>query len=293
MNDAPSFTGVGTGTVLTPVGAGESQDIGRSVTVQADGKIVVAGYGTGNGTGTDIAVVRYNTDGSLDTSFGTGGKILTPVGTGTSSDAGYSVTVQADGKIVVAGYGDGSGGTDFAVVRYNADGSLDTTTTFGAGGKILTPVGTGTSPTQLTLARASRSRLTARSSSRAKLSAAVPAPTSRWCATTRTAASTPPSARAARSSPRSATARRPTPATASRSRRTVRSSSRATVPAGPAKTSRWCATMPMAASTPASARAARSSLRSAPGRRQTSATASKFRRTERSSWRRLQFRRRD
>ncbi|KQT13097.1 hypothetical protein ASG40_19865 [Methylobacterium sp. Leaf399] len=139
VNNAPSFSGTGTGKVLTPVGAGTSGDIGRSVTVQADGKIVVAGQGAGSGSDSDFAVVRYNADGSLDTGFGAGGKVLTPVGT--SVDVGYSVTVQADGKIVVAGYGNGSGaGTDFAVVRYNADGSLDTG--FGAGGKVLTPVGT-------------------------------------------------------------------------------------------------------------------------------------------------------
>ena len=73
--------------------------------------------------------MRYNADGSLDTSFGPNGtgKVITPVGAGTSGDIGQSVTIQADGKIVVAGYGSGSGGIDFAVVRYNADGSLDTT----------------------------------------------------------------------------------------------------------------------------------------------------------------------
>ena len=137
-----TFGTAGTGKILTPVGS-VSNDQGNSVTLQADGKIIVAGSGAGSGTGTDFALVRYNTDGTLDTGFGTGGKILTPVGTGTSNDIGQSVTVQADGKIVVAGQGSGSGGTDFAVVRYNANGSLDTT--FGTGGKILTPVGADTS----------------------------------------------------------------------------------------------------------------------------------------------------
>ncbi|MBD8904892.1 hypothetical protein MBTS_22085, partial [Methylobacterium bullatum] len=113
------------GKILTPISMGPSADYAYSVTVQADGKIVVAGQGFSAGTSNDFAVVRYNADGSLDTGFGTGGKILTSVGTG--SDTGQSVTVQADGKIVVAGYGQGSGtGYDFAVVRYNADGSLDT-----------------------------------------------------------------------------------------------------------------------------------------------------------------------
>ncbi|WP_200930147.1 cadherin-like domain-containing protein, partial [Methylobacterium sp. Leaf86] len=49
VNDAPSFIGAGTGVVLTPVGADGSSDVGQSVTVQADGKILVAGYGDGTG----------------------------------------------------------------------------------------------------------------------------------------------------------------------------------------------------------------------------------------------------
>ena len=58
--------------------------------IQADGKIIVAAYGEGSGTGNDFTVVRYNTDGSLDTTFGPDGtgKILTPVGAGTSTDGG-------------------------------------------------------------------------------------------------------------------------------------------------------------------------------------------------------------
>jgi uncharacterized delta-60 repeat protein len=141
VNDAPSFNGPGTGKVLTPVGAGTSLDRGYSVFVQADGKIVVAGQGIGADNTSDFAVVRYNRDGSLDTTFGTGGKILTPVGSVQSSDIGRSVFVQADGMIVVAGQGTGpDASNDFAVVRYDRDGNLDAT--FGTGGKILTPVGT-------------------------------------------------------------------------------------------------------------------------------------------------------
>ncbi|MBD8905055.1 hypothetical protein MBTS_22995, partial [Methylobacterium bullatum] len=112
-----------------PVGTGTASDFAYSVTVQADGKILVAGEGNGSG-GTDFTLVRYNADGSLDTGFGPDGtgKILTPVSDRTAEDVAKSITVQADGKIVVAGYGIGSGtGYDVAVVRYNADGSLDTT----------------------------------------------------------------------------------------------------------------------------------------------------------------------
>ena len=90
--------------------------------------------GTSDSGGSDnFAVVRYNTDGSLDTSFGADGtgKLVTDIGSRTN-DQGRSVTVQTDGKIVVAGDSDSGGSlNDFAVVRYNADGTLDTR--FGAG----------------------------------------------------------------------------------------------------------------------------------------------------------------
>jgi uncharacterized delta-60 repeat protein len=124
----------GSGKVITPVG--NSYDYAYSVALQPDGKIVVAGYAIGS-NGYDFAVTRYNADGSLDATFGSGGKVLTPVGS--STDQAYSVALQPDGKIVVAGYAYGSNGYDFAVTRYNANGSLDAT--FGSGGKVLTPVG--------------------------------------------------------------------------------------------------------------------------------------------------------
>lgn len=97
------------------------------VTVQADGKIVVAGNSAQEATGIDFAVARYNPDGSLDNSFGIGGKQTIDFAAG--YDIGSAVTVQADGKIVVAGFSN----SDFAVARLNPDGSLDST--FGVGGK--------------------------------------------------------------------------------------------------------------------------------------------------------------
>ncbi|MCX7396244.1 MAG: cadherin domain-containing protein, partial [Planctomycetales bacterium] len=119
--DGSLDTSFGTGgKVTTPVGT--SNDVGYSVTIQPDGKIVVAGWAS-NGSTDDFALVRYNADGSLDTSFGIGCKVTTPVGTGT--DVGFSVTIQPDGKIVVAGWANNGSNNDFALVRYNADGSLD------------------------------------------------------------------------------------------------------------------------------------------------------------------------
>jgi len=130
----------GSGTVTTILIAGCSEPA-RAVTVQSDGKIVVAGnvYRRGVPDIIDFAVVRYNPDGSRDTSFGAGGSVITDLGND-SEDAALAVAVQADGKIVAAGLsGPDRYHEDFAVVRYNPDGSLDPT--FGTDGKIITPLG--------------------------------------------------------------------------------------------------------------------------------------------------------
>ena len=113
-NFDPTF---GTGGIVTTDFPGVGDDIGNAVAVQKDGKIVVAGQASN-----DFAVARYNTDGSLDVSFGTGGKVTTNFG---GTDIGNAVAIQKDGKIVVAGIGGAS--EDFAVARYNTDGSLDVT----------------------------------------------------------------------------------------------------------------------------------------------------------------------
>jgi uncharacterized delta-60 repeat protein len=113
-------------------------DQAKSVVVQPDGKIVVAGVAF-NGTNNDFALTRYNIDGTLDTSFGSSGKVITPVGSG--ADQGHSVVVQSDGKIVVAGVAFNGSNNDFALTRYNVNGTLDTS--FGSSGKVITPVGSG------------------------------------------------------------------------------------------------------------------------------------------------------
>ena len=124
----------GDGKLTTPLGSAD--DYAQSVALQADGKIVVAGYSY-NGSNNDFAVARYNANGSLDTSFNGSGKATLDFGS--SNDYGYGVAVQADGKVVVAGYSNVSGNYDFALVRYNTNGSLDTS--FDGDGKVLTPVG--------------------------------------------------------------------------------------------------------------------------------------------------------
>ncbi len=69
----PSF---GTGGTVTTNFTGHG-DVANAVAVQGDGKIVVAGFAFSSGINGDFALARYNADGSLDTSFGTGGKVTT------------------------------------------------------------------------------------------------------------------------------------------------------------------------------------------------------------------------
>lgn len=109
------------------------------ITKQPDGKLIAAGY-SGFYSAADFAVVRYSSDGIVDSSFGTNGKVTTPFGT--IQDYAKCVRVQTDGKIVVAGYSDNGNDEDFALARYNSNGSLDSS--FGINGKVVTPMGNAT-----------------------------------------------------------------------------------------------------------------------------------------------------
>ena len=125
----------GDGILVTNMGG---EDVARSLAIQSDGKIVVAGYRY-DGLVYDIALARYNSDGTLDNSFDGDGKVIT---SWNNNEFAYSVAIQADGKIVVAGtrsFYDGSGSNDFALVRYNSDGSLDTS--FDGDGILVTNLG--------------------------------------------------------------------------------------------------------------------------------------------------------
>ncbi len=125
----------GTGKVTTDFGS--TTDYGKSVAIQGNGKIVVAGQ-FGDYPSADFALARYNTNGSLDTSFDTDGKVTTNFG---GWDLGQSMAIQSDGGIVAAGYTNTGSTLDFAVARYNTDGSLDSS--FGASGKVTTDFGGG------------------------------------------------------------------------------------------------------------------------------------------------------
>ena len=117
------------GIVVTDV-SGTSNWI-RDIKVQSDGKIVVAGSSDGSDGKAAFILARYNDDGSLDSSFGSGGKAVTNAG---GLEFAKSLALQPDGKILVAGsaYDDG---TDFGLARYDSDGTLDLS--FGSNGKVI------------------------------------------------------------------------------------------------------------------------------------------------------------
>ena len=116
------------------------QDMGTSVTRQADGKLVVTAYQFG--TATDFCTLRYTVAGALDQSFDGDGKVFTSVAPG--NDAAMRVIVQADQKLVVAGFGATTGNissNDAAFVRYLPTGALDPA--FGTGGVAVRPMALG------------------------------------------------------------------------------------------------------------------------------------------------------
>ena len=105
-------------------------DTATAVGVASDGKIVVSGYSfTPNPLLAVIAVARYNDNGTMDATFGTGGKVTTASG---QVLAGYSLAIQSDRKIIVGGNFYNGTNYDIALARYNVDGTLDST--FGTAG---------------------------------------------------------------------------------------------------------------------------------------------------------------
>lgn len=107
------------GEVVTTVGLGGRVN---ALAVQADEKIVAVGTCAG-AFKSSFCLARFNADGSLDTGFGSSGKVLASIGAG--DDSGNSVALQSDGKIVVAGTCAGTTNRDFCMARFNVDGSFD------------------------------------------------------------------------------------------------------------------------------------------------------------------------
>lgn len=130
----------------TSANVGVSQTFG--IAVQPNRKIISVGFARIT-TNFDFAVVRYNANGTLDSSFGTNGVVLTQFGSSTSQ--ANAVSIQPDGKIVVAGFGnnDAANGPKILVARYNPNGTLDES--FGQSGKVVATIGTQDFPFALTL----------------------------------------------------------------------------------------------------------------------------------------------
>jgi uncharacterized delta-60 repeat protein len=128
------------GRASTDFGGDNDRAYGAALQPGTNGKIVtggvatiITGHGTKTTSTTDFAVARYNANGTLDTSFGNNGKVVTALGTGGAT--AYAMAVQPDGQIILAGV---TSGGNLTLVRYTANGALDTT--FGSGGKLLTSI---------------------------------------------------------------------------------------------------------------------------------------------------------
>lgn len=103
---------------------GVSHSGAHAIAVQSDGRIVIAGDYV-NGASRDLVALRLNADGTLDTSFGNGGRVF--AGFGATTESRQGLAIQSDGKIVIAGYGSGAAGSSaFVALRLNGDGTFDT-----------------------------------------------------------------------------------------------------------------------------------------------------------------------
>ncbi len=122
------------GQVVTSLGT--ISDRAYSAAIQPDGRIVVAGSSSST-SNLDFALVRYNSDGSLDTSFNYNGQVVTQIGG--DDDEAKAVVILEDGGIVAGGYNWNGTDRDFALVRYLADGTLDRN--FGLDGIVSTSIG--------------------------------------------------------------------------------------------------------------------------------------------------------
>lgn len=132
-------------TSFAPSGGKQALTYSFGLAIQSDGKIVVVGQAGYSSQDFGFGIVRYNTNGSLDTSFGNKGVVVTNTGVASKSQGGgneaaYDVAIQNDGKIVVAGWSQqGTGPSEFTAVRYSPNGALDTS--FGGAGIVKSGTG--------------------------------------------------------------------------------------------------------------------------------------------------------
>ena len=128
----------------------DANDVAWAVAIQSDGKIVVSGFACDVAySDCSVAIARYHPNGSLDTTFSGDGKQTAKIGTNKSQSIG-GLALQTDGKIVVAGLTDIGSSVDFAVFRFNSNGSFDTS--FSGDGQLSFGFGNGRSDTATSLA---------------------------------------------------------------------------------------------------------------------------------------------
>lgn len=112
--------------------------VANAIAIQPDGKIVFSGTCTSNGTDSFFCATRYNLNGTIDTAFGSNGKVMSLLGTG--SNKALAMTLQADGKIILAGGCHNGLNNVFCAARYTTLGALDTS--FATGGMLVDSGGT-------------------------------------------------------------------------------------------------------------------------------------------------------
>jgi uncharacterized delta-60 repeat protein len=98
------------GYIIQPIG-----DIGQSLAIQPDGKILLGGY-CYNRSNSDFCIARFNSNGTLDTSFGSSGKVIQPIGS--DNDSGQSLVILPDGKILLGGFCKNGSNYDFCIARF-------------------------------------------------------------------------------------------------------------------------------------------------------------------------------
>nr|MDQ4040910.1 hypothetical protein [Actinomycetota bacterium] len=142
------------GGFLTPMSPGPANDYAEDVALAPDGKVVVAGYTIPDGGHTgSLAVARYESDGDLDPTFGTGGKAIVSLAPDGQFEQYWAVAVRGDGRVLVAGavrFGTSDDPIQLAVARLTAGGQLDTT--FGDQGVARALAGTSSQGFHLALA---------------------------------------------------------------------------------------------------------------------------------------------
>ena len=101
------------GSIIQPIGS--SDDYGYSLAIQLDGKILLGGH-CDDGDNINFCIARFNSNGTLDNSFGTGGKVIPHIGS--FVNFGYSLAIQLDGKILLGGSCQGVSNLDFCIARF-------------------------------------------------------------------------------------------------------------------------------------------------------------------------------